>query len=69
MTDPIGDTTGTVVSRASSTKRRRHTLDDLVAIVRPAGKPSLVRAFARDELDQARQYAAEHDTEVEMLTD
>ncbi|WP_336794193.1 hypothetical protein [Gordonia malaquae] len=50
-------------------KRRRRPLSELVAIVRPEGKPDSVRSFADDELDDARRYADTHGAAVEMLAD
>ncbi|MGI6797758.1 hypothetical protein [Gordonia sihwensis] len=68
MTEPAGDRVGGAVDR-KSTKRGRRTLDELVAIVRPAGKPEAVRVFAHDEMDQAQQYADEYGAAVEMLAE
>lgn len=48
-------------------KRQRRSLAELVAIVRPPGRPGDIRAFAEDELDQAHRYAAETGATVERL--
>lgn len=65
MTENTGDTGGVVDRR--SAKRRRRSLNELVAIVRPPGRPTEIRAFTRDQLDEAEAYAADMDADVEVL--
>ena len=58
MNEGANEPAGGVVDRRRP-KRQRHSLSELVAIVRPPGNPHGVRAFAADELEEAAQYAAE----------
>lgn len=69
MTENGGDTSGGVVDRRSQKGRRRRSLSELVAIVRSPADPTLTRAFAHDELDEAERYAREHGANVERLPD
>lgn len=44
--------------------KRRVTLADLTTLVSVPGQPLLVRAFADDELAEAKSYAAQHGGEL-----
>lgn len=43
------------------------TVDEFTLIVKPPGKPTLIRVFTDDEEAQAQKYAADHGATVERL--